>query len=159
MAGLVRIKGFTLLELLVVLSIAAMLTALVRPMYAAAVPGARLKSDTLNLAVSLRESRNRAVSSGSNVGVLFDAVEVSYRVGDSKPRNFSTGTKLAAAGFGAESASDRVGRLDQYELVFFADGSSSGASLELQNHAKAYRIDVDWLTGRIKVAELENEQS
>ena len=49
-----KISGFTLVELLVALAITGVLATLVRPMYAAALPGTQLKADTRILQAELR---------------------------------------------------------------------------------------------------------
>jgi len=147
MTGRIESLGYTLLELLVVMSIAAMLAALVRPMYATAVPGARLKTDATNLAASLREARNRAVSSGRRVAVVFEPEAATYTIADGAATELSRGTLLSFTPPGVEAKSTD----EPIRLTFYADGSSSGGSVALQSNANAYRIDVDWLTGRVRV--------
>ena len=36
-------------------------------------------------------------------------------------------------------------------LVFFPDGSSTGGRITLRSEVSAYRVDVDWLTGQVRV--------
>jgi len=148
MSRCVTCRGFTLLELLVVMAIAAMLAALVRPMYAAAVPGARVKSDALNLAVSLRDARNRAIHGGRRIVVVFEPNAATYRIAGDEALELSRGTRLPSAAHDGDATREE----DRFELTFYADGSSSGASVALQNSSNGYRIDVDWLTGRVRIA-------
>ena len=142
--------GFTLVELLVVLAMIALLVALARPMYSAAVPGARVRTETLDLAMSLRQSRNRAISSGRIIAIEFDTEKASYTIG-SNIVELPANTELLAVRRGAnpaQLANDPVVRLE-----FHPDGSSTGASVELSNKAASWQLDVDWLTGRIRVAQ------
>lgn len=55
--------GFTLLELLVVLAIAALLLAIVPPMLGDVVDSIRVKSVARHLAAGLKTARNKAISS------------------------------------------------------------------------------------------------
>ena len=151
--------GFTLLELLVVLAIAALLATLARPMFSAAVPGAKLRAEVLDLAVSLRASRNDAVSSSRRIGIVFDVEESKYTINDKEPVAFSSGIEFLAGALTLESLPHQSSKIPEYELKFYPDGSSTGASIELRNSAAGYRVDVDWLTGRVRVAEIGDDAS
>ena len=153
MPGHRKNPGFTLVELLVVLAMIALLVALARPMYGAAVPGARVRADVLGLATSLRQSRNRAISSGKTVVVLFDTAGTRFSIGH-VVENLSKSTQLKATQRGTAGPEDAIVRLE-----FYPDGSSTGASIELSNATVAYQLDVDWLTGRIRVAKRDSDAS
>ncbi|MDH4108013.1 MAG: prepilin-type N-terminal cleavage/methylation domain-containing protein [Gammaproteobacteria bacterium] len=145
-----RQTGFTLIELLVALTIAALLVVLARPMYTAAVPGARLRAEVHDLAISLRDARNRAVNGSRITSVRLDTEVPDFAVESDPATVFSSGTtlrasQLAIAGERAQPADDER----QFVVHFYPDGSSSGAAIELANRAGAYRIDVDWLNGRV----------
>lgn len=145
--------GFTLVELLVVLAMIALLVTLARPMYSAAVPGAKLRAEVLELATNLRQSRHRAITSGQVIVVRFDTEASSYTIADAITQlSASTRLKslLPAAGRGDEKV---------VQLEFHPDGSSTGASVTLAGSTAAFRLDVDWLTGRIRVAEQDLENS
>ena len=150
--------GFTLVELLVVLAMIALLVALARPMYSAAVPGARVRGEILDLAMSLRQSRNRAISSGKIIAVEFDTEQARYAIGPHIVV-LPGSTRLFAQQRGinpiqAISTDDPIIRLE-----FHPDGSSTGASVELRNASASWQLDVDWLTGRIRVAQRDPNES
>ena len=151
-------QGFTLLELLVVIAIAAMLATLVRPMYSAAVPGARLRTEVLELATSLRNSRYRAVSSHGGVRILFDSDGSRYTIGDKTPVALRAGTVLTVANPLSEHWQGLSAIEPRYELTFYPDGSSTGAAITLRNGTTGYRVDVDWLTSRLRVAGIDDDQ-
>jgi len=144
--------GFTLVELLVVLAMIALLVTLARPMYQAAVPGARVRAEVLDLARSLRESRHRAITSGKVVAIEFDPEQASYAIGDDIV-TLSGSTELKAVSRKLQGDEKLV------RLEFHPDGSSTGASVEVHGTRVGYRVDVDWLTGRIRVAEQDHEPS
>jgi general secretion pathway protein I len=88
-------RGFTLLELLVVLAIGAMLVTLSEPLYSRVVPGARVRSQARDLIVALRDSANKAVSSGRETQVQFEPERKSYVVGGSQPVRLSQDIQLS----------------------------------------------------------------
>ena len=145
--------GFTLVELLVVLAMIALLVTLARPMYQAAVPGARVRAEVLDLARSLRESRHRAITSGKVVAVQFDPEQASYAI-DGDVVTLSGSTELKTLTRNLQDDDEVLLRLE-----FHPDGSSTGASVEVLGTRVGYRVDVDWLTGRIRVAEQDHEPS
>lgn len=145
--------GFTLIELLVVLAIVAMLVALARPMYAVAVPGAQLKGDVLELSRTLRHSRNQAVGTGKRIDIVFEPEQSRYTAGSSDTVTLSRRIKLRATSLGGDYPPGG----EDYRLAFQPDGSSSGASIELRSGNKVFGVDVDWLTGRVRVAEIPGD--
>lgn len=150
--------GFTLVELLVVLAMIALLVALARPMYSAAVPGARVRTEVISLAMSLRQSRNRAISSGEIIAVEFDTEHARYTIG-SGIVELPANTQLHVAQRGMSSVQTIAANDSAVRLEFHPDGSSTGASVELRDASTAWRLDVDWLTGRIRVAQRDPDES
>lgn len=150
--------GFTLVELLVVLAMIALLVGLARPMYSAAVPGARIRAEILDLAVSLRQSRNQAISRGRPVAVLFDTENAHYSI-DADVFDLSASTELRATLRGIGPGMMQPDDNPIVRLEFHPDGSSTGASIQLRNTKAVWQLDVDWLTGRVRVAEQERDAS
>lgn len=155
--------GFTLLELLVVLTIAGLLAALVPPLYSKAVPGARLKMAARDLAISLREARSRAITTNSQIDLRLLADPPSYAVGSTSavplPRGvFMTAHDYFSAARGSLADTSALS-MNEVAIRFFPDGSSNGAVIKVANRGNAYRVDVSWLTGDIRVSEVrENER-
>jgi general secretion pathway protein H len=149
--------GFTLVELLVVLAMIALLVALARPMYAAAIPGARVRAETLNLATTLRQSRNRAISSGRIVAVEFDTGQARYSI-DRDIVALPASTELRAVARGMSPVPAIAAEDPLLRLEFYPDGSSTGASIELYDAAASWQLDVDWLTGRVRVAQRDPDE-
>ena len=118
-------------------------------------PGAGLRIATLDLAKRLRKSRNLAVSRGADVDVVIDTEARRYPVdGTSAELSGSIRLDIRDPGFLAEAQSTALAdRLpgDKFTLRFYPDGSASGAAITMSQGRSAYRIDVDWLIGRVSV--------
>ena len=139
--------GFTLLELMVVLSILGLILALTPISLSIVVPGQRLRSAASILADDLREARNRSVLSGRTTELVIDLQANSYRIGeDGKPKPFPDGTAVSVEEFS-------VGKVDPAKAIvgFFPDGSASGGRIDLRAGGRHYLVAVNWLTGRVTV--------
>ena len=147
--------GFTLLELLVVLTIAGLLAALVPPLYAKAVPGARLKTAARDFAIALREARGSAISRGSQVDLRLLVEPPSYTLGSAADVQLPRDVIVTAYDYltAAHTSLADINTLGDEAVVirFFPDGSSNGAVIKLANGATAYRVDVSWMLGDIRI--------
>ena len=149
-----HIRGFTLLELLVVLAIGAMLVSLSEPLYSRVVPGARVRTQAHDLIVALRDSANKAASSGRQTQMKFDVKARTYAVG-SQVVHLSDDAELSVRPSLVSPAEplDRYAEEEFVTIRFFPDGSSTGATISLAYANRDYFIGVDWLTGRVELLE------
>lgn len=144
-----RSAGFTLIELIVVLVIAAGILAVAPPLISRALPGVELSSTARELASALRFARNRAVSRRSEAVLTIDVEQKSYTLsGRPKARRIPDHVDLSLTTAQAAGESDDVG-----SFRFFSSGGSTGGRIELASGGRSYRIDVDWLTGRVRILE------
>jgi general secretion pathway protein H len=133
--------GFTLLEMtivLVILGLALGLVALRGPMRSR---GLELRAATEQLAQSLRAARAEAIADDH-------AVEVTLRPGGYR---VGAGRVHPLRGL-ALSATTLLGAA-QPGIRFAADGSSSGGVVAIADGAQQRRIVIDWLTGRVRIAD------
>lgn len=159
-----RVSGFTLLELLVVLFIAGALAALVPPVVSAVVPGVKARVAALDLAATLRDARNRAVTGSQTIDVKFDFEKSTYAVAGAAANELPRGMAVALLDFSGYGIEDRhaAGTLREartYTLRFFADGSSNGIRARLGSESGGYVVAVDWLLGRVTITEAERHAS
>ena len=145
------VRGFTLLELLVVLAIAGLLMAAVPPMISAVIPGTEIKGATRQLAVSLRDARFSSISRGVPVDIMFIGTQPArYVVGGKKEQLLPRGATLHIKTHDNEVIGD-----DLFRLRFYPDGSSNGANILLQRDQHNYTVSVDWLMGKIRISQGE----
>ena len=142
-----RDAGFTLIELIVVLVIAAAVVALTPPLIAKALPGVELRAAAREIASSLRFARNRAATRREEAVLSLDVRDKSYRVSGS-PRTHRLPKHLEFSLTTAQTAGESA---DVGSIRFFPGGGSTGGRIELSAGPRRYLVDVDWLTGRIQI--------
>ncbi len=136
MRGRAAERGFTLLEMLVVLAVLGLMVGLVvarGPLRSAGLD-ARLAAN--QLAGTLRAARSQAIAADRPVAVAINAALATVQVGNAPPR------PVGAAITGLTQP-----------LVFLPDGSSRGAAVIVAAGPMRKRVSVDWLTGRVSIAD------
>lgn len=147
-AGVVR-RGFTLIELMVVMVVAAAALGLVMPHFGAALSGMELKGAARDVASGLRYARGRAIALQGETAVVIDLENRSYRIegaGDDRVHDLGRNTELHLVTGRSEVRGDREGA-----IRFFADGSSTGGRLTLEAGNRGFVVDVRWLTGKVSI--------
>lgn len=97
----------------------------------------------------LRSARARAIASNRAVTFVLDLDGHSFRVGETPPQPLPTTlhlTMLTIAGKADRSH-------DTGAISFAPDGSSSGGQIEMADNGNRLIVGVDWLTGRVSVAD------
>ena len=140
-------RGFTLLELLVVLALATLLIALVPPLMSAALPGVELKSSARKVAAGLRLAREEAIRHGRDVAMIIDLEDRSYQVeGPFRRVALPKGVELSLVVAENEMGNDQRGA-----IRFFPDGGSTGGRVTLARNGSGWQIGAQWLTGRVEI--------
>jgi len=139
--------GFTLIELVVVMALAALLIGVVPPLIGAAFPGVQLKSAARSTAGGLRLAREEAIRSGHDVAFVLDVEDRRYRVGDDSPVSLPSGLTFKLEAASSEMRDDQIGG-----VRFYPDGSSTGGRVVISHDGHGYQVGVTWLTGRVAIA-------
>jgi general secretion pathway protein H len=140
-------RGVTLLELLIVLSIMAIVAAMVVPMLGGGVSTGELKGAARQVAAGLRLARSEALATRQETGVLLDLERRTFQI-ERDRHEHALPRQIELKLFTAESdlVSDKVGA-----IRFFPDGGSNGGRVTLAAGERKYDVDVDWLTGRVAI--------
>ena len=144
-----RQSGVTLLELLIVLTLMALIAAMTLPMFSGGVSGTDLKTAARDVAAGLRLARDRAISQRAESLLELNLEARTFRVSPDE-RSHRLPEKLDLKLYTAQRdlLNDKVGA-----IRFFPDGGSNGGRITLAAGERKYDVDVDWLTGRIAILE------
>lgn len=146
-------RGFTLVELMVVLAIAGLMLALAPPLISSVMPGVELKAAARRTAGALRLAREIAIADGRDTAWVIDIESNRYRIdGDHRAGSLPAGLEVELVAAEDEMQSESVGA-----IRFFPDGSSTGGRVILKRGDGGYQVGVNWLTGRILIADWERE--
>ena len=141
--------GFTLVELLLVLAIGGLMVAVVPPLLSAALPGLQMKGSAREVAAAMRFARDHAVIHQSEAAVHLDLEANSYTVtGRARKYRIPERLEVLLDTVQSELTGERSGA-----IRFFPDGTSTGGRVTLAFGERSYKVDVDWLTGRVVIAE------
>jgi len=144
-------RGFSLLELLVVLVLIALMMALVGTSISRSVSNAELRSASRGLLAALRYTQTHAIVSHQEQILTIDMENLSYQPPDRELVKFPEGIEVSMVTAQSELLSDRVGG-----IRFFPDGGSTGGQIIVHVQNRQYEINIAWLTGEVHMAKLEN---
>lgn len=132
--------GFTLLEMLVVVAILGLMVSLIVLRGPVRSPALEIRAAAGDVAQALRAARARAIMEGRPVDFLLDAARHQYVTTGAQPRALHAPPDVAIT-----APAKGIG--------FAPDGSSSGGQITVADAGHAAVVRVDWLTGRVRIAE------
>jgi general secretion pathway protein H len=141
--------GFTLLEMVVVLAVLGLALVLVtgyRPPWSR---GYSLDATGAELAAQLRLARSEAITSNRPVVLALDLARHRYRVGTASPQLLPPAISLQLVTTAGERQTATTG-----DIGFNPDGSSTGGRIVLVEGKRRLAVGVDWLTGRVSIADV-----
>lgn len=143
------IRGFTLMEMMLVLALATALVTLVVPNLGPLITRAQLYSAARDIASALRYVRGQALVQGRSTEFELAVRDHWYRIsGRKKSYPLPAAIELGLYTAETETVDEGTGR-----IRFFPDGSSTGGRVVLQANAIKRQITVNWLTGEVLLRE------
>jgi general secretion pathway protein H len=139
--------GFTLLEMVCVLAIIGLLSAVLLPFVPHNTSRSRLQAYALQAATLLMADRNAAIRRGTDVATLVDPG--SRRIVSGAGRNIILVPDDVH--FDATLPKTCNQRPAFSTISFFANGMSCGGSIALTRLDTGYEVRVNWLTGRVEI--------
>jgi general secretion pathway protein H len=150
-----KARGFTLLEIMIVITIIALSYTLLPKLFFSGVSGAELKSNARQVAGGLKLARDTAIYSRKPAFLSLDLGKREFSVdGETKVHKLHPDVELKLYTAQDDLVSDTVGM-----IRFFADGSSNGGRVTVGSGARKYLIDIDWLTGCVTIDESKDEKA
>ncbi len=141
------VNGFTLMELLITLVIAALITGISATAYSRLSSNAAIKATSQDLLVSLRHAKSLAIANKREVIFIIDLNKRLYGlVGDKRLRSLDSTLDIQLFSARFHSGDQAVS-----QIRFAPDGSSSGGEIKISNGKKIYRIVIEWLTGKVEL--------
>lgn len=145
-----RPGGFTLVELLIVFTLLIVLSAILAPMLIPS-PARTLRAAAGEIATTLRETRRQAQAGQASRRFLIDTQSNEFGVeGSNAWRQLPDDVSATLTTGQSLITSDTRGGID-----FFPDGSSTGGRVSLHMEQRSLMVDIEWLTGRIRVQEAD----
>jgi general secretion pathway protein H len=143
------IAGFTLLELIVTLAVLGFALVLITGYRAPWSSALGLTGTAAELASGLRMARSQAIAENRPVAVALDLAGHRYRVGDGRPQPLPANLSIELLTVAGESRGRTEGN-----IRFNPDGSSTGGRISLADGRRRIAVGVDWLTGKVAVADV-----
>lgn len=141
-----RRRGFTLVELVLVILLIAVMTAIAAGVIRGGLGSARVRAASKDLVAALRHTRALALVKGEAQVLTLDVEKRAYRAAGRDWVELPGEMELSMLTATQEQLDDSTGR-----IRFYPDGSSTGGNIELRRGEAMWRIDIAWLTGEVRM--------
>ncbi len=148
--GMQSQRGFTLLELTVVLFVVVLGFSVIGLNLSSGNDSTEIKAAARDIVSALRYARGQALMTHQETTLALDLGDNNYTV-SGRDKVYQIPESIDVTLVTAQTELTGKGAAN---IRFFADGSSSGGRITLERGHAAWKIDINWLTGRI---DLENE--
>lgn len=142
-----KYRGFSLIELLVVLALIGLSLTVIGPPVSHSLDASRLKASVRSMLTTARSARSLARSEQREVTLTIDVESRTYRLDDGSdlPILPATANIEVTAAESERFSSNRIG------IRFFADGSATGGQINFSLDQQRHAIEIDWLTGLAEI--------
>jgi general secretion pathway protein H len=139
--------GVTLLELVIVMSLMAIIAAIALPMFGNGVSTSQLRSTAREVASSLRMARSEALATRKESRVVLDLEQRTFQLErETRPHSMPKDVELKLFTAQSDIVNEKTGA-----IRFYPDGGSNGGRITIASGERKYEVDVDWLTGRVAI--------
>jgi general secretion pathway protein H len=146
-------RGFTLLEMIVVLLIIATMATLLGTSIVGRLDSVKIATAARDLTAALRHTRSQAILHREEKFLEVNLENKTYLAPGRGPVELPESMELKLLTAQSEVTSDKVGR-----IRFFADGGSTGGRVTLISGARTWKVNVSWLTGEIEMDDGRKER-
>ena len=149
MTGRSAQRGFTLLEIILVMAIIALASLLAAAAMGGGFRGMQLKASARQIAANLRYTRAQAIETGRPQRFEIDPARHTWQA--PKSHHGEIPPKLEIEFTGAREAQSTGARSGIGAILFFPDGAATGGRIRLGSGKAAWDVDVSWLTGQVQL--------
>jgi len=142
--------GISLLEMLLVVSLIALVSLLAAAAFSGGLKGMELRSAAKEVAAQLRFTRTRAIASGQPQRFVIDPAAHTWSAPDDRDGEIPESLRIHFTG--AREAQPGRG---EGAVTFFSDGAATGGRIQLSREGAAWTVDVAWLTGEVTLERAE----
>lgn len=139
-----REKGFTLLEIIIVITLVVLILSFTTLFFGNALPGARLNAAARELAAMMRYAKILARNNGELQSVLINLDTGRYGIEGVQTRNIPEGINIRVT----DPVTGEVSR-GSYAVLFHESGISEGGSITLWNAKRTLNIELDPIVGSV----------
>ena len=135
-------KGFTLLELIIVIFLVGLMLSLASVFFANTLPSSKFSATAREIAATIRHARNLAQLKGERQTVTIDMDAHKFGID-------GVGAKDMPAGVSVKVIDPRVGDIEtgKYQIDFAPTGGIEGGTIVLWNSKKKVTIEIDPIVG------------
>lgn len=146
-------RGFSLLEMLLVLTIMALMVGIAATSLSRSVGGAEVRAAGRDIAAGLRYARSQAMVRKEPMAFHVDGNERAWKAADKPAKKIPDDMEITLQTGRSLITGENAGY-----ILFYPDGSSTGGNVTISTGDLHWDVGVAWLTGRIKMAPPEGPQ-
>jgi general secretion pathway protein H len=143
-------RGFSMIELLVVVVLVAAATAMAASAMRSGLPGQQLRNAAREISAQLRYTRAQAIATGKPQRFVIDADSREWQAPQRRHGHVPDDILVTAT-----SARIETPRRGIAGFRFFPEGASTGGRIVLSRDRAAWQLDIDWLTGEVSMERAE----
>jgi len=140
--------GFTLIEMIVVLAILGLMTALIASNGAPVSPASHARAAAQAIAGALRSARGESLMTNRSVAFSLDVANRRYQCCGRPAETLPPDLRVDFLTSRSEVVAGSVG-----QIRFDPDGGSSGGRVSIAGGGRQWMVGVDWISGRVSIVE------
>jgi general secretion pathway protein H len=141
-----REKGFTLLELIIVMLLISIIAAIATVSFVNTLPAGKFYAAVREIVATIKHAKTLAQITGENQAVEIDLDAKRYGIEGRGERGLPPDTDIEVV----DALAGEV-RQGKYYLVFYAGGGFEGGTVILKNKKKSISISIDPIVGAVAI--------